>query len=215
MRAFRRMLEEAARSDVPVLLVGEPGTGKKTYAGALHAASPRAGRRFVRVDCAAGVADLRPHAAAALGGTLFLDEVAELSSAAQAAALKLLDEAASNPERPEVRIVASSARDLPAALARGSFRRDLFYRLAVVELRIPPLRERGEDVLPMARARLAELAARARRPLPELTPEVEHLLVSYRWPGNVTELESVLERMVLLSPGPVLSADALPPRLRG
>jgi two-component system response regulator HydG len=213
MRAFGRVLALAAGCDVPVLLVGEVGAGKTTFARALHAMSARAVRPFVRVDCRAGAADLSAHAAAARTGTLFLDDVAELVHTAQAAALKLLEDA-SCPARPiDIRVVASTRNDLDEEVAAGRFRRDLFYRLAVLELRIPPLRERADDILPIARAFLASLADGARRPAPELSPDVARALVEYPWPGNVEELLTVLERAMILTPAGTLDVSALPGRV--
>jgi DNA-binding NtrC family response regulator len=150
----------------------------------------------------------------ARGGVLFLDEVAGLSSSAQTTALKLLDDAPPGASA-DVRIVASSAHDLAAGVAAGRFRADLFYRLSVLELRVPPLRERREDILPLARAALARIAARLDRPVPALSHRLERLLAGYAWPGNLTELTSSMERLMILTPpGQEPSSDALPERLR-
>ncbi len=214
MASLRRLLVEAAHHDVPVLLVGETGTGKTTMAEVLHALSPRATRPFVRVDCPAATTDLVEQARAARAGTLFLDEVAELSHDAQAAALALVRDAYRAPERPELRVVASAHPDLEARVAAGRFRPELFYRLSVFEVRIPPLRERGEDILPLARRFVELTARRERRGPPELSPELERALLSYRWPGNVAELWSVVERMLILEPDGSLQVAALPERMR-
>ena len=215
MRAFHRMLARAAQWDVPVLLLGESGAGKKTHARALHAMSARAAHSFVHVDCLAHADDLEARADTARGGVLFLDEVAGLPAAGQAAALKVLDDSFAGADQDAVRVVASSARDLGTSVKDGCFRGDLFYRLSVVELRIPPLRERPEDILPIARAFLAGVARRMNHPAPALSPELERALLAYAWPGNVTELMSVLERLAILTPGPLLSANGLPERIRG
>jgi NtrC-family two-component system response regulator AlgB len=209
MRAFARMLEHAAQHDVNVLLLGESGTGKTTLAPALHAMSPRAARSFVRVDCPAVAGDLPTQARAARRGTLFLDEVAELSPAAQAAALQLLQDSRPLP----LRLVASSRHDLQAEVSAGRFRNDLFYRLDVLEIRIPPLRERTEDILPMARSFVASLARGQGRSPPELSPELERALLRHSWPGNIQELLGVLQRMLILSNGARLDVGALPDRI--
>jgi DNA-binding NtrC family response regulator len=210
MRAFEGQLAQAAQHDVNVLLVGESGTGKTTFAPAVHDLSPRASRPFVRVDCPAGAGDLPARARAARRGTLFLDEVADLPPPAQATALRLLQE----PGPRALRLVASSGRDLQAAVSAGRFRGDLYYQLDVVEIRIPPLRQRREDILPLARTFLVSLAREQRRPAPELSPELERILLRHPWPGNIPELRGVLQRILILSGGPRLEVDALPDRIR-
>jgi DNA-binding NtrC family response regulator len=209
MRAFGRLLADAARHAVPVLLVGERGTGKTTFARALHAMSRRAARSFVRVDCPAASGDLSAEAHAARRGTLFLDEVAELSPNVQAAALRLLEESHPLP----IRLMASTCHDLGAELTAGRFRKDLFYRLDILEIRIPPLRERVQDIVPIARAFVASLARKEGRRPPELSPALERALVGYSWPGNVQELLSIVQRTFILSPGNSLDAAALPERM--
>ncbi|HET9595696.1 MAG TPA: sigma 54-interacting transcriptional regulator [Anaeromyxobacteraceae bacterium] len=206
MRRFLTMLREAARHEAPVLLVGESGTGKTALARLLHLLSPRAGGPFVRVECAAAPGDLPEPAEAARGGTLFLDDVTALDAPAQITALRVL-QALHAPG--EARLVASARPRLEDDIAAGRFRPDLFYRLAVVELRIPPLRERAEDVLPIARAFLVARAA-----APELSPDLQRALLAYPWPGNVTELLAALERAVLFARGRALEVDALPERVR-
>lgn len=214
MSAFRHLLIDAAHHDVPVLLVGETGTGKTTFAEALHALSPRAARPFVRVDCPAGIVDVTEQGRTARTGTLFLDEVAELSHEAQSSALAIVQNACAAPGHPEVRLVASAHPDLEKKLADHRFRTDLYYRLSVFELRIPPLRERTEDILPLAR-RFVEIAARReRRAPPDLAPELARALLAYGWPGNVAELMSVVERVLILAPGDALQVSALPERMR-
>jgi DNA-binding NtrC family response regulator len=170
IRAFSRTLREAARHDGPVLLVGESGSGKSTFARALHEMSPRAARPFVRIDCPAGPRDVSVRADAAATGTLFLDEIAELSTAAQAITLKLLEEAGLSAP-PSFRMVASTRRDLDSLTRNGEC------------------------------------------PGPELSPALERALVAYSWPGNITELTSVLERMVVLTGGRLLDVSALPERM--
>ncbi len=206
MQAFGRLLAQAARHSVPVLLVGERGTGKTTFARALHGMSPRAARPFVRVDCPAVVGDLSVEAHAARRGSLFLDEVAELSSGVQGAALRLLQD----PRPLPARLLASTSHDLEAEMAAGRFRKDLFYRLDVLEIRVPPLRERAEDILPIARAFVASLACKEGRPPPPLSPGLERALLRYSWPGNVQQLLSILQRAFVLSPSSALDAATLP-----
>jgi len=213
MRRFLAMLGEVARHDAPVLLLGESGTGKTALARALHARSARASAPFVRVDCAAGAGDLAGQAQAARLGTLFLDEVTGLSPGAQITALRLLQDAL-RPPQPSARFIASGHLQLEGEIAAGRFRRDLFYRLAVVELRIPPLRDRAEDILPTARAFLAARARATAQPAPHLPPDLERALAAYPWPGNLTELFSVLEHMAILARGRTLDLAALPERMR-
>jgi two-component system, NtrC family, response regulator HydG len=214
MRTFLAVLGRAAGHDAPVLLVGETGSGKTAFARVLHELSARASGPFVRVDCPAGPRQLAAHAESARGGTFFLDEVTALSSAAQVAALRLLQDAPPPPLQLGTRIVASAHHDLESNMADGSFRRDLFYRLAVVEVRIPPLRQRREDILPIAQAFLASLTCRAGRAPPEISADLQSALVAYSWPGNVAELLAVLERALIVSGGRSLDVDALPERMR-
>jgi DNA-binding NtrC family response regulator len=211
MQRFATLLREAARHDAPVLLFGETGTGKTTFAGVLHALSTRAGRSYVRVDCSAGTSDFSAPARAAHHGTLFLDEVAELEASGQSALLRLLQSA----RAPRFRLVASTRPELERKTTGGVFRKDLFYRLSVLELRIPPLRERSEDIVPLAHAFVASLARTEGSSPPELSPGLERALVRYPWPGNVQELRSTLQRMLILSPGERLDVDALPQRISG
>jgi NtrC-family two-component system response regulator AlgB len=161
------------------------------------------------VDCPAAQHDLSTDAHAAQGGTLSLDEVAELSPPMQAAALRILQDSRPFP----LWLVATTRHDLEAETIAGRFRKDLFYRLAVLEIRIPPLRERLEDLLPIVHAFLVSHGGGEGRAPPQLSPGLERALLEYSWPGNVQELLNVLERMLILSNGGALDIAALPDRI--
>jgi DNA-binding NtrC family response regulator len=227
--ALRRVLDLAARvaaRDLPVLVLGETGTGKELIASLLHAGSPRARGPLVRFNCAAipgelADAELFGHARGAFtgataarrgyfaqadGGTLVLDEVAELPAAIQAKLLRALQSGEIQPlgarvEKVDVRIVACTHRDLRAEVAAGRFREDLYYRLAVVELRVPPLRERREDIPGLAESFARRYAAQFGLESVQLTPALVQALVARAWPGNVRELENTVARLVALSAG--------------
>ena len=235
MVELRRLGRLAARSRATVLLTGETGTGKELMARAIHRGSDRAGGPFVAINCAAvpeglleaeffGYADGAFTGARrggkpgrfeqAGGGTLFLDEVGELAPALQAKLLRVIQErevepvGAIRPVPVDVRVIAASNRDLEEMVARKEFRPDLYYRLNVLELRLPPLRERLEDL-----PRLAEhLIRRLSRPAaaPRLAPAALERLRAYHWPGNVRELENLLERALVLAPGPVIGPEQFP-----
>jgi NtrC-family two-component system response regulator AlgB len=241
--ALRDALAVAARvaqTDATVLLYGETGSGKGVIARHIHALSARRSRPFVTVNCAVispslvenelfghargaftGADATRVgHVEAAGNGTLFLDEVGDLPRDAQGKLLRLLEEGEyvrvgdTEPRRADARVIAATHDDLRAAVAAGAFREDLFYRLNVVTLRVPPLRERREDIPDLARAIVADLGATHRRDAPALTPAAEAALVAYAWPGNVRELCNVLERAVILASGPAITPDLLPEELR-
>jgi DNA-binding NtrC family response regulator len=219
---------ESPHGDVPTVLIrGETGTGKEVVARALHQQSPRAGGPFIEINCAAIPATLleaelfghekgaytdarsaKPGLfEAAEGGTLLLDEIGHMDLALQVKLLRAIEEKAVRrvgglrPKEVNVRIVAATNRDLEAAIGEGAFRADLYYRIKALTIQLPPLRERGEDVLLLARHFLARCAARYGLPPKALTPEAEKALLGYAWPGNVRELAHVMERAVLLHPG--------------
>ncbi|HZI11892.1 MAG TPA: sigma-54 dependent transcriptional regulator [Myxococcus sp.] len=239
--ALRRVLDAALRlagRDVTVLVRGETGTGKELVASLLHFRSPRASGPLVRFNCAALPADLaeselfghargaftgathahRGYFAQAHGGTLVLDEVGELPATVQAKLLRALQEGeiqpvgASRVERVDARIVACTHRDLAAEVKAGRFREDLYYRLNVVELAVPPLRERREDIIPLAEAFARRSAERFGLEGVRLTPELREALRAHDWPGNVRELENTLTRLVALSDGGPIGPEALAPR---
>jgi two-component system response regulator HydG len=217
-----------------VLIVGETGSGKEVFARALHDIGPRAGKPFVAVNCGAIAdslfeAELFGHArgsftgadraragllARANGGTLFLDEIGELPLARQAALLRALQERRYRPVGGDeevafdARIVAATNRDLERAVAERSFRQDLYYRLAAVEIRVPSLRERAEDVAELARLFLSRAGSSA-----VISPEAAAALAAHAWPGNVRELEHVMGRLSLLRV-PVIEIEHLPRQIR-
>ncbi|MFN3485437.1 MAG: sigma-54-dependent transcriptional regulator, partial [Planctomycetota bacterium] len=226
------LLERAAQSDATVLITGESGTGKEVAARTLHRLSPRRAAPFLCVNCAALSAgllesELFGHEKGAFtgadrlrkgrfeladGGTLLLDEVGEIAPGLQAKLLRVLQERAfervgsSRTRRVDVRLVATTNRDLPAEVARGRFREDLYYRLNVLPIRMPPLRERREEIPLLA----GHFLARHRK---RIAPAAMRLLCAYDWPGNVRELANLLERAAVLCPGDEISADMIAPWL--
>ncbi|NOY92144.1 MAG: sigma-54-dependent Fis family transcriptional regulator [Deltaproteobacteria bacterium] len=238
MRDLRAFLERAARARSSVLITGESGTGKELVARALHYGGPRAAQDFVVVNCGAlpealMESELFGHERGAFtgavraelglfraadGGTLLLDEVGELPPGLQVKLLRALQERAVRPvggrkEVPvDVRVVAATNRDLERAVEAGEFREDLFYRLNVLRVHVPPLRERREDIPLLAEHLLTKHAALAGRAL-ELSPEARAALTRRRFPGNVRELENVIERAVALTPGEILTPQDLGPVL--
>ncbi|WP_437877528.1 sigma 54-interacting transcriptional regulator [Sorangium sp. So ce513] len=240
MRAVLALCERVAESDVTVTVTGESGTGKELVARAIHAGGPRRDGPFVAVNCAAlpealleselfghvkgaFTGAVRDHGGlflAARGGTLFLDELGEVPVAVQAKLLRALQERSIRPvgsDRsipvPDVRVVCATNRDLREEVARGRFREDLYYRVSVIEIRLPPLRDRPDDIPAIAQAIVEKLAARHGRPAFRLSRGALRRLVSYGWPGNVRQLENVLARACVLAPGPEIGpADIqLPP----
>ncbi len=239
MRGVLEVIARAARSDVPVLLRGESGTGKEVVARTLHANSARSGRPFVAVNCPTLSEDLlaselfghakgaftgalrdRPgRVETAQGGTLFLDEIGELPASLQAKLLRFLqnkdfERVGENLTRTaDVRVVAATNRDLEADIKENRFREDLYYRLSVVEVTLPALRERPEDIMRLADHFVEFFAKSARRPVPELTPAAVQALTRYNWPGNIRELRNAVERAIVLSPGRALEPQDFPERI--
>jgi two-component system response regulator AtoC len=241
MQEVLRQARKVAPQKSTVLLQGESGTGKELVARALHDQSPRAAFPFVAVNCGAIPAELleselfghvkgaftdasrtrKGLAEEADGGTLFLDEIGELPLRLQPKLLRFLEDEEVRPlgdvrsRKVDVRVVAATGRDLRRAVAAGEFREDLLYRLDVVAVRLPPLRERREDVEALA----AHFLARHSRLRPDigamrLSDEAREALLAYRWPGNVRELEHALERAVVLADGAVIREEDLPDSVR-
>ena len=234
MQELVRVAPQVAASGLPVLVQGETGTGKEVVARALHAWSPRVDGPFVQLNCAAIPASLveselfghvrgafsgatrdRPgRFRTANGGTLLLDEVGELPLDAQAKLLRVLQEGtfepvgSDRPVRVDVRVIAATHVDLQQAVAEGRFREDLYYRLAVFPLSVPPLRERRDDIVPIARSLLRERAVAGRGPW-ELSEGAVHRLCSAPWRGNVRELINVMERAMVLCPSGTIEAEHL------
>lgn len=241
--AFQTAVTEATRvaqSDVSVLLTGESGTGKELLAAHIHRESPCAGRAFVKVNCAAIPNELleselfghekgaftgatmlrRGKFELADGGSLLLDEVGDLHEASQAKLLRVLQDGefhrvgGERPIRVTVRVIAATNRALDQLVATGGFREDLYYRLSVVPIRVPSLRERLDDVRELAAYFLAEFCARHSGRKQTLDGGALSLLERYGWPGNIRELRNVVERMAILTPGPVITAEAVPAEIR-
>jgi two-component system response regulator HydG len=236
IRAVLRRVADFALADAPVMVFGESGTGKEIVARALHANGPRRGGPFLALNVAAVPGELLESELfghvrgaftgataarvglleAASGGTLFLDEVAEMPLPLQAKLLRAVQEGEvrrvgdTRVFGVDVRFVCATHRDLRARVAEGLFREDLYYRLKVLSLRVPPLRERRDDILPLAHA----FVAAERRPASGLSPETERALLAYRWPGNVRELGNALKHGCALARGGTIRPEHLPEELR-
>ncbi|RMG24118.1 MAG: sigma-54-dependent Fis family transcriptional regulator [Armatimonadetes bacterium] len=241
MKEILALVKQVADSRATVLITGESGTGKEVIAKTIHRLSPRADAAFVAVSCAALPETLleselfgyergaftgadsmrRGRFEVADGGTLFLDEIGEVPPAIQVKLLRVLQErqierlGSSVPIDVDVRLIAATNRDLRKAVDEGQFREDLFYRLQVLHIELPPLRERKEDVIPLALHFIERYAAENGTQLSGLSKDAERLLLRYSWPGNVRELENAMERAVVLAPKDKteLTPDLLPPQL--
>ncbi len=227
-----RIIKKLRSDTSPVLITGESGVGKELVARAVHEVSPLAGNVFLPIEASTlasslSESELFGHLKGAFtgaidskkglvrsaeGGTLFLDEIGELSGEVQAKLLRLLQEkevrpvGATRPIKVRVRIIAATNRDLAAAVKGNQFRRDLYYRLKVIEVRVPPLRERRQDILPLAEFFLSRYADRQVR----LSNDVRRRLLEHSWPGNVRELENAVRYMVVMKSGPLLETKDLP-----
>ncbi|PZN92132.1 MAG: sigma-54-dependent Fis family transcriptional regulator [Alphaproteobacteria bacterium] len=231
MQTVYRAIESVADSKATVFVTGESGTGKEVAAEAIHNASRRSKRPFIAINCGAipenlleselfghlkgaftGAIENRPGAARdADGGTLFLDEICEMELKLQVKLLRFLQTGmiqrvgSSRPEPVDVRVICATNRDPAAEVAAGRFREDLFYRLAVIPLEMPPLRDRGDDVVMLAEAFLERFAAQEGKRFDPIGADLRTRLLSGNWPGNVRELQNVMRRAVVMSPGPVLT----------
>jgi two-component system nitrogen regulation response regulator NtrX len=241
--AFRRVVEQAtmaARSDARVLLIGESGTGKELLAAHIHRESPFAQGPFVKVNCAAiptelieselfghekgsftgAVSTRRGKFELADGGAIFLDEVGDLHAASQAKLLRVLQEGefhrvgGEQPIRVTVRVISATNRDLSELVAQNLFREDLYYRLSVVPIRVPPLRERPEDIRPLAEYFLNDFCQRNNFKPKVIDEAVYPVFERYRWPGNARELRNIVERMAILTPGQRLTVESIPLELK-
>ncbi len=237
--AFARVLEQAslaARSDARVLLIGESGTGKELLAAHIHQSSPFAGGPFIKVNCAAIPNELieselfghekgaftgatilrRGKFELADGGTLFLDEIGDLAAASQAKLLRVLQEGefhrvgGEQSIQVQVRVVSATNKDLATLAQKQQFREDLYYRLSVVPIRVPSLRERIPDIAAMVEYFLDEFCRRNNFKAKTIHPAAVEALESYHWPGNARELRNIVERMAILSTGDVIGEDAVP-----
>jgi DNA-binding NtrC family response regulator len=237
MRELRRLVVQVAQSEArTILILGESGTGKELVARALHFESPRRALPFVELNCAAisetlFESELFGHEKGAFTdarslkkglmehadrGTLFLDEIGEMAASSQAKLLRALQErtfrrvGGTRDIQVDVRVVAASNRPLDALVREGRFREDLFYRVSIIPITIPPLRERPEDILPLARHFLGLTTREARKAVKGFTPDAEQRLLSYPWPGNVRELRNVVERLVILCASDVIDSLDVP-----
>ena len=235
MQLVRDMVAKVARSQAPVHICGESGTGKELVAAMIHESGPRSGRPFVPVNCGAipselmeseffghkkgsftgAIADKPGLFQSAEGGTLFLDEVAELPLHMQVKLLRVIQEKSVRPVGSErevpvdVRVLSATHRNLVELVAAGEFREDLFYRIHVIELHVPPLRDRDGDILQLSNFILTRMANQMSLPVPSLDPDAESALLAHRFPGNVRELENLLERALTLNSGGTIGAGDL------
>lgn len=240
IRRVQQAAVEVAGTDVTVLIEGESGTGKELVARTIHQHSPRAERPFIFVNCAAlpeqlveaelfgyrkgaftdARADKPGRFQLADGGTLFLDEIGDLSPKGQGDLLRVLEDGAfrmvggTELIHVDVRVVAATNKNLEEAVAAGKFREDLFYRLHVVPIKIPPLRERSEDIPLLIDGFIVRFCAKHKRRPKRLTPEAMRLCQRFPWPGNVRQLRNVVEHLVVTTPGALIGPQELPDNLR-
>ena len=240
MRSVMAVIDRAASCDTPVLLMGESGTGKELLARTLHRTSPRARGPFVAVNCSAipetlleselfghrrgaftDARDDRPGLfQSAHGGTILLDEIGDMAPVLQGKLLRVLQEkevqplGASAPVPVDVRVVTATHRDLAALVVENRFRQDLLYRINVIEVRVPPLRERPDDLAPLVRCLLDQHGAKLRKPNCTISDEAMSVVRRHTWPGNVRELQNVIERALVLGAGTVITVEDLPESLR-
>jgi DNA-binding NtrC family response regulator len=241
MRALRESIAGAARTQAKVLIVGETGVGKEVVARSIHAQGARRQTPLVAVNCSGvpeslleselfghtrgsftgAVRDSTGLLRQAHGGTLFLDELGEMSQRMQAVLLRFMETGeiqqvgAERPSgRADVRLITATNRDLRVQIAAGLFREDLYYRVNVIQIQVPPLRDRADDIVALAQHFLEHAAAAHGLAVPTMTPDVAQLLMGYSWPGNVRELRNVAERLVLKEPGHRLLPEHLPPEIR-
>jgi DNA-binding NtrC family response regulator len=236
MRELRQLIRTVAPSDARVLILGESGTGKELVAGAIHSLSPRRNENYVRINCAAipetlleselfghekgaftGALKQKPgRVEEADHGTIFLDEIADMGKPLQAKLLRFLEDGSftrvggTEELRVNVRLIAATNRDITQAIAAGEFREDLFHRLNVVQFNLPPLRERGDDILVLARHFLEMFRTRMGRNITGISAAAQQKLRAQRWPGNVRELRNVIERAMILEPGREIQLGSLP-----
>jgi DNA-binding NtrC family response regulator len=236
LRNVLTMVEKVAPTDTTVLLLGESGTGKELIAEAIHQLSHRRTRNFVPVNCGAippnleestlfghikgsftgAIANKDGMFKEADGGTIFLDEIGEMQFETQAKLLRVLQQMViyrvgdTKPTKVDVRIIAATNRDLRRMVEEGKFRQDLYYRLNVISVHLPPLRERGEDIVELAAYFGSKHCERMNKPFNGCSPGLTEALLTYTWPGNIRELQNVIERLVILSDSPVLDETHLP-----
>jgi DNA-binding NtrC family response regulator len=241
MREIFEIVQQVAPARASVMVLGESGTGKELIAKAIHNLSPRAKQPLVTVHCAALSptlleSELFGHEKGAFtgaherrigrfeqanGGTLFLDEIGEIDPAIQVKLLRFLGErtfervGSNNTLTSDVRLIAATNLDLEEEVGKGNFREDLFFRLRVVEMRLPPLRERGTDTILLAKEFLKEFAKENDKPIEDLHPDAVEALMNHPWPGNVRELRTALEHAVVLCRGNSITLRDLPPSVRG
>ena len=240
IQKLKRQIERVARTNAWVMILGENGTGKELVAKSIHYLSDRADKPFVDINCAAIPDDLFEaelfgyekgaftNAVArkpgkleiADGGTLFLDEVADLSLRAQAKLLRVLEEktfsrlGGNQKIKVDLRVISATNKDIEEEIRKGNFRQDLAFRLSVVPIKVPPLRERGEDIILLAEYFLKKSCLENKMEIPEISPEVKKVFLKYSWPGNVRELKNLMERLCIFSEG-VITVDDLPDYMVG